>query len=205
MGAGDVINYVISVKNTGNVELSSVSITDILKDGNNSILSMSNGPYFSGSDQGSAEGTVKPGETATYRAYYIIEASVLNSGSISNTASATGSSPGNTNDVSDVSDDGDDTDGNTVNDPTITTITPDPVIEVTKTATVTDNGDGVTGSGDVITYTITVQNKGNVVLSGLTFVDTFTDGNNAAIAFTGSPTFVSASAGSSKVHLHTMR
>ena len=42
------------------------------------------------------------------------------------------------------------------------------------------------------------RNKGNVVLSGLTFVDTFTDGNNAAIAFTGSPTFVSASAGSSQ-------
>ena len=97
-----------------------------------------------------------------------------------------------------VSDDGDDTDGNTVNDPTITTITPSPILEVTKSAAVTDNGDGETGSGDVITYTITVQNKGNVVLSGLTFVDTFTDGNNAAIAFTGSPTFVSASAGSSQ-------
>ena len=105
LALGDVINYVIAVKNTGNVLLSSVSVTDILKDGNNTTLSMSNGPYFSGSDQGSAEGTVKPGETATYRAYYIIEVSVLNSGSISNTASATGSSPGNTNDVSDVSDD----------------------------------------------------------------------------------------------------
>ena len=154
--------------------ISSLTVSDVLTDGNGNLLTMNTGPYFSGSNQGSGFGTLKPGETATYRAYYIIEASVLNSGSISNTASATGSSPGNTNDVSDVSDDGDDTDGNTVNDPTITLITPDPIIEVTKVATVTDNGDGVTGSGDVITYTITVQNKGNVVLSGLTFVDTFT-------------------------------
>ena len=76
---------------------------------------------------------------------------------------------------------------------------------MTKTATVTDNGDGVTGSGDVITYTITVQNKGNVVLSGLTFVDTFTDGNNAAIAFTGSPTYLQQVQVLPKVHLHTMR
>ena len=49
--------------------------------------------------------------------YYIIEASVLNSGSMSNTASATGSGPNNTNDVSDVGDDGDDTDGNTMLNP----------------------------------------------------------------------------------------
>ena len=198
VSAGDVINYTIYIENKGNITISSLTVSDVLTDGNGNLLTMNTGPYFSGSNQGSGLGTLKPGETATYRAYYIIEASVLNSGSISNTASATGSSPGNTNDVSDVSDDGDDTDGNTVNDPTITTITPSPILEVTKSAAVTDNGDGETGSGDVITYTITVENKGNVVLSGLTFVDTFTDGNNAAIAFTGSPTFVSASAGSSQ-------
>ena len=30
---------------------------------------------------------------------------------------------------------------------------------------------------DIINYTITVENKGNVTLSGLTLVDTLTDGS----------------------------
>ena len=46
-----------------------------------------------------------------------------------------------------------------------------PVLEVTKTASVTDNGDGYTGPGDVINYVITVENKGNVTLSSLTVID----------------------------------
>ena len=48
----------------------------------------------------------------------IINQQAVDSGSISNVVSATGSSPGNTNDVTDISDDGDDSDGNTSNDPT---------------------------------------------------------------------------------------
>ena len=52
----------------------------------------------------------------------------------------------------------------------ITSITSSPSIEVTKTATITDNGDGVTGIGDIINYTIKAQNKGNVI-TGLTITD----------------------------------
>ena len=65
-------------------------------------------------------------------------------------------------------DDGDDTDGNTVNDPTVTTVTGSPSLEVTKTAAVTDNGDGKTGAtGDVVNYAVTVKNNyGNVTLTG---------------------------------------
>ena len=50
-------------------------------------------------------------------------------------------------------------------------ITSSPSIEVNKTATITDNGDGVTGIGDIINYTIKAQNKGNVTLTGLTITD----------------------------------
>ena len=73
-------------------------------------------------------------------------------------------------------DDGDDDDGNTTDDPTETTITASPSLEVTKTAAVTDNGDGKTGVGDVINYTIRVENKGNVTLSNLGLVDTMVNG-----------------------------
>ena len=51
-----------------------------------------------------------------------------------------------------------------------------PGLEVTKIATATDEGDGFVGSGDVINYTITVKNIGNVTLTGVTVSDTLTDG-----------------------------
>ena len=79
---------------------------------------------------------------------------------LSNTAKAVGSSPGNFNDVSDISDDGDltdaDGDGDPFNDPTIvlTDAAPASSIEVTKIATVNDNGDSLVGVGDTISYTL---------------------------------------------------
>ena len=67
-----------------------------------------------------------------------------------NSVLATASSPGQSNNVTDTSDDGDDTDGNTTNDATVVSITASPLIEVTKTSTITDNGNGEVGVGDII-------------------------------------------------------
>ena len=197
VGKGDVVQYTISVVNNGNVTLSSLTVADVLSDSNSGVLSLSFGPSFSGSSQGSAQGTLKVGETANYIAYFIINQAAVDAGGLSNQASATASSPGNSNDVSDMSDDGDDNDGNTTDDPTVTDITASSSIEVTKTAAVTDNGDGDTGAGDVINYTITVENKGNVTLTGLTLVDTLTDGSGGSLTLTNGPSFSSTTLGSS--------
>ena len=197
VGKGDVVQYTISVINNGNVTLSSLTVSDVLSDLNSGTLSLSFGPSFSGSSQGSAQGTLKVGETANYIAYFIINQTAVDAGGISNQASATASSPGNSNDVSDMSDDGDDSDGNTTDDPTVTSITASSLLEVTKTAAVTDNGDGETGAGDVINYTITVENKGNVTLTGLTLVDTLTDGSGGSLTLTNGPSFSSTTLGSS--------
>ena len=51
------------------------------------------------------------------------------------------------NNVTDVSDDSDG-DGNTQDDPTVVSIDAVPLLEVTKTASVTDDGDGIQ-AGDV--------------------------------------------------------
>ena len=49
------------------------------------------------------------------------------------------------------------------NDPTVVSISASPSLEVLKRASITDNGDGANGKGDIIEYTITIQNKGNVL------------------------------------------
>ena len=55
-------------------------------------LTLTSGPEWSIADNGSSEGTLKVGETATYYASYLIEASGSDSGSIVNTAIITASS-----------------------------------------------------------------------------------------------------------------
>ena len=58
IGAGDVINYVITIENKGNVTLTGLTISDTLTDGNGGVLPMSSGPSFSGSNRGSNTGTL---------------------------------------------------------------------------------------------------------------------------------------------------
>ena len=99
-------------------------------------------------------------------------------------------------------DDGDDTDGNTTDDVTVLAIPANPLIEATKTVSITDNnGNGTTDLGDLLTYTITFENKGNVTLSGLTISDTLTDGNSQLLTLTTTPTFVSATTSSTSTTL----
>ena len=104
--------------------------------------------------------------------------------------------------VSDISDDGDDSDGNMTNDPTITiTNAVPPVnssIEVTKTATISDNGNGATGLGDTITFLITVENTGTTTLNGLFIDDVFSDLSGNLLTLTTGPLFVSANIGSTE-------
>ena len=71
-------------------------------------------------------------------------------------------------------------------------------MEITKTAIVIDNGDGVNGASDKVVYTITVNNTGDTSLTGVTISDTLTDANGTALSLDAGPTFTSASSGSSQ-------
>ena len=152
-------------------------------------------PKFVSSSAGSAQGSLTIGETATYSATFIISSQAFLNEKIYNQASITSSSVNNIR-VSDVSDDGDDSDGNTTNDYTEVSISASPSIEVTKTSTITDNGDGVTGKGDIIKYTITVQNKGNRTLTDLTINDNLTDLDGNSLSLSNGPFFTGSSLGS---------
>ena len=179
---GDTINYSITVLNNGNVTLGGLNLTDTLVDGNGGSLSLTGGPTFISNSAGSSQGTLTVGEIATFSASYLITVNTANTGSVSNTVLATASSPGQSNNVTDTSDDGDDSDGNTENDPTITTLSLEKSLDVTKTFLVTDNGDGTLGAGDIINYTINVKNTGQINLTNVTVNEIIKDGVGGSLS-----------------------
>ena len=195
--AGDLISYEILIENTGNTPLKNIVLEDTMTDGNGGILSLTNGPFFTGSTLGSLEGSLKIGEIASYIAFYNIELSAAQTGRIINSANASAQNLEGSLYIEDTSDNGDDTDGNTTDDPTVILISPTPSLEVTKTASSTSNSDYIS-PGDEIVFTILVENTGNVNVNDLVIDDVMTDGNGSSIYLTRVPYLVSASNGSSQ-------
>lgn len=95
-------------------------------------MTLSNGPFFTGSTLGSLEGNLKVNEIASYIAFYSIEQSAAETGRIINTAIASAQNLEGSLYAEDTSDNGNDTDGNTTDDPTVVLISPRPSLEVTK-------------------------------------------------------------------------
>jgi uncharacterized repeat protein (TIGR01451 family) len=155
--AGDIINYRITIQNTGNLALTGVTVTDAVE-----AYGATNATYVSG-DAGTI-GTLDVGETWTYGASYTLTQADLNNngggdGKIDNLATG------------DTAQTDPDTDTESV------PLTRLPSINVTKVvSSVTDGADfGGTNqadsAGDVINYAITIQNTGNVDLTGVTMTD----------------------------------
>ena len=138
---GDVISYTFTVTNTGNVTLSGVTVTDPL-------LTVSGGPI-----------TLAPGasDSTTFTGTYAITQADIDAGERDNLATAIGSPPAG----GPVSDD----------DPHNEPVPAAPSIELIKSGSLDLGADGIANPGDVISYTFTVTNTGNVTLSGVTVTD----------------------------------
>lgn len=154
--SGNTINYTISVKNTGTLQLTGISVTDTLKNGDNTTLTLVSGPTFNTGSDTASDLVLSPNETWTYSASYTLAQADINSGSLTNTAGAQGTSPYSetVNDTGDV----------------VTNFTSAPSITLVKTA----NTAGVTAPAQVgqkITYNFTVKNTGNVTLTNVTVTD----------------------------------
>ena len=210
ISAGEIINYTITVENTGQVTVNNVSLIDVMTNGFGASLQLTTGPSFEGATSNSVEGILQVGEIATYLASYTVTEEDVESELVSNSVTATGVDI-NGKTVEDQSDNGDDTDGNTTDDNTNVNVDmipnpppPPPLfadIKVTKEAFMTDNGDGKPSANDIIDYTITVTNTGEVALTNVTLTDMLTDGNDVSLDLTIEPTFDSATLGSAEGEL----
>ncbi|MDP1622768.1 MAG: T9SS type A sorting domain-containing protein [Bacteroidales bacterium] len=149
--AGQVLNYTITVVNTGNQVLTGVIASDLMPDGNSGTLI---GP----AGDGGIIGAIDVGETWTYTISYTATLSDLNAGlPLVNTASIiTTEVPGPTTATE------------------TTPITQNPSISMTKTGTLHMDvvaPVGIANAGDQITYTFTVTNTGNTTLTGVVITD----------------------------------
>ncbi|MBU3652123.1 MAG: DUF11 domain-containing protein [Limnohabitans sp.] len=141
--AGEVISYTIAVQNTGNQTLTGVTVND---------------PFISNltlvADAATADNELDVGETWHYTASHTVtQAEIDAGGNIVNTATA------------DSDQTGPDTDDASI------PVAQAPSLNIVKEATI--DGGSADHAGEVISYTIAVQNTGNQTLTGVTVNDPF--------------------------------
>jgi len=150
--AGETISYVFTVKNTGTVTLTNITIQDPL-------ASVQGGPLAS----------LAPGQTnsTTFTATYAITQADIILGFFVNQATVFGFDP-SLNGVSDLSDD------QTVlrDNPTVTPLTRKELLALIKTGTFREiDGDGISEAGEFIDYTFTVTNLGGIAIENVVVND----------------------------------
>ncbi|MBD8519133.1 DUF7507 domain-containing protein [Plantibacter sp. CFBP 8804] len=144
--AGQQAHYAFELTNTGNTTLTQATIDDPMP--NLSTISYS----WPGTP-----GQLLPGESATATATYTLQQSDVDSGSLTNVATAAATTEGGTPVAS---------------DPATATITLDEeaTLTLTKTADSSKISD-LARPGDLISYTLGVENTGNVTVSNVAIVD----------------------------------
>ena len=166
--AGDIISYTITVANTGNMTLTGVTFDDPLLQGPHGTLS-------GATESLSANGELDVGETWTYTGTYTAQQSDINNngggdGDIDNTATAQVTQLEHQDPQS---------------SSTETPIDRNPDYSILKTVTDVD-GQGPPGhvdaAGDVIAYSIEVNNLGNVDLTGTSVTDALLQGANGTLS-----------------------
>jgi uncharacterized repeat protein (TIGR01451 family) len=163
--AGEEAVFTITATNTGNLVLSNVGVTDDLSriDG---IVLPGPTPAFQSNSAGSPQGILAPAETATWTVHYVLTQADVDAGGISNQAVVAANTPlGGT--ISDQSDD----DGNGDSDPSIGLIGATPGLAVVKSV---NTPSILFPTVEQATFTIAVQNTGNITQSHIGLVDDLT-------------------------------
>ncbi len=138
----DMITYMVTVKNTGNVTVKNIRLDDSLVDPNIKSFELA------------------PGEEKVITYTYTVTQGDVDAGQIMNAVSVTGTDPS----------------GDPVPQETrivVPTEEQNPALQVMKTANPNSN----VKAGDVITYTVTVKNTGNVTVKNIRLDDSLVDLN----------------------------
>ncbi|CTQ48080.1 beta strand repeat-containing protein [Jannaschia donghaensis] len=155
--AGDTVRFEIRATNTGNVTLTGVDVTDeALTRADTTPLTLASGPDFVSSNRGSVPGSIIPGETAIFRATYILTQPDVDAGGVSNVATVGGRDPTGTS-LGDPS------------DPAAVTILAAPELALVKR--LTSGQASVAATGEVLSYAFDVTNRGNVTAGAVTVAD----------------------------------
>ncbi len=184
LSLGDTLTYTITATNSGDVTLTGVGISaETLSRGTTSLTAISG---FGASDFTTSDSTtLAPGASATFTATYVVTQDDIDAGGLSNTATVEGTAP-DASTVDDVTDDGDTGSGDTGADPTVSTITSAPAIAIQKTVDDSALDDGVR-AGDVLHYTITIENIGDVTLQNIAITDNLSDMDGIALSLDAAP------------------
>ncbi len=138
---GETVVYTFKVTNTGNVTISNVNVTDKLLNDLGTVVSLD-------------QTNLKPGEVATATAEYTVTQADVDKGSILNVATTTGTPPEGMTPPTDTDDE------------TIETLS-NPKLTIDKDATTTE----FVKVGDIIEYTFTVTNIGNITVKDVVVSD----------------------------------
>ncbi|WP_420506365.1 DUF7507 domain-containing protein [Nitratireductor aquimarinus] len=152
LDAGERLNYMFSIENTGNVTLSNITVTD-------TRATLSGGPIAS----------LAPGVTdaTTITGYYDVTQADIDSGSVDNIASMSGEDPKG----DPINQDSRPSNGSP-GDSTGFTVDAMGLLSVVKEASLNDsNGNGLADRGEFLEYRFTVTNTGNVTLSDINVED----------------------------------
>ncbi|MFK4851295.1 hypothetical protein ACI3KT_06640 [Microbacterium sp. ZW T6_19] len=156
---GQEVTYSFVVTNTGNVALTDVEVTDTGFTGTGELS-----PIVC--PAGAAN--LAPSVSVTCTATYTVTQDDVDAGSITNSATATGTPPEGTPPVSPPS------------EVTIPSVDPAPALTIVKSSDV----ETISEAGETITYSFLVTNTGNVTLNDVTVSDTDFSGNGELSAIT---------------------
>ena len=166
---GSVLEFVITVTNTGNVTLSDVAIDeDSFARADGTVVPLAT-PVFTGASQGSSAGLLLPGEVATYTVSHVLTQADIDAGGVRNSARVVGTPPVGSP-LGDITDDGDDADGNTSSDPTEYLIAPEPALALVKRLDAASPG-SFAAVGDSLLFAFDVTNSGNVTVTDPVVID----------------------------------
>ncbi|WP_181409914.1 DUF7507 domain-containing protein [Martelella alba] len=143
---GDVIEYRITVRNSGNIVLKDITPRD--------AMLTDKGITLVAEDKGRAA-QLAPEESVTFTASYPVTQADLDAGKVVNVAGASATPPVDSPDTDEV----------------VTPAKINPEITLVKTGSVDDGAATYDSVGDTITYQFVLHNKGNVTLHGVSVVD----------------------------------